>query len=1043
VTVVSSTDHPARLSLDRRWASWVRLAAPGIVVVVFLAASSRTLWHGPSLAFGDLATYPRNPSIFISTFSSAWSNRGLGGPGSASPAYLLSAGLLAITGGNNALAQKLYFVGWIPCAFISMYWFTRRHLGGTTVVALGTALLYLATPVIIGLMIAGAAGMIWSYALVPTLFAAASSVRANDGRNWWWFAIALGAFSIFEPELLVFGVPIAVVWSISKRGALRVGRGFALALLVAGLLTLPAWMGRFSSHEIYPALVDKAIADVRYTYSAVSPVTLARLAGNRGDPMTALGYNSDDPWTLWGFLLPLAALLGLLVPGKGRASVGRLAAIASLAAVAMLTIRFVGQHDPQSLARLPAALVFRNPEKLSLLLAAALVPAAGAGVHRLWVVFHGGLQRQAALFAGVLLLGGYLLAYAHPTFEGDWGVQRVRGANINAASGPLEAASFLLATDPSLAEDWRVMWIPFSYKEVLTLQWILPEWPNDPVLENIDPEALGFTRLLVAPKTGRDLNLFHFLADRASVRYVVVATGDGNRREEARRALDSDPRMSPFASTGDYAIWENLAALPRVHAFHRVVQVTAFDQGPRIRYSGGGNLLPNTRGDPFRTWQGWFRYPAKEFDVHSSGRARSSIVHVRTLLSDEWPVLRRRIPVRGGFPYRLTANVRVRNVVAAQIKVIWYRHKDDPEERAIREDYATVLNGTNDWTSVATDVSSPAGAHYADVEFLAGKRPSGSQEPADSYISNLSLRYTYEGGNTSKTQAELVSTIGDYSLVPRSSEPILDAGTTPSGGGQFGEADLLLVNPTSGSSNVLALMLRNSAYVTELLEARVRFQPTSGVWRLVGSRDALVTAVTPGVGTFPLPVSDSGARVSLVGCSISLRGVALEHGSLMSARPKDGEYPGCRSIALGRVRGSSRTTLDLQVGRGSAIRGMVMRSNAGSDHGRESTPLSFETDQRRDPQGVVLADVYHPGWTMTGTRASHVPSLLGFNLFVGSGIDANTPLIFGPQRLRNVAILVSAAGWLLLIGLALIGPFTSAPGWRGAHRKGAHRKQDP
>src|SRR5207244_4232909 len=129
------------------------------------------------------------------------------------------------------------------------------------------------------------------------------------------------------------------------------------------------------------------------------------------------------------------------------------------------------------------------------------------------------------------------------------------------------------------------------------------------------------------------------------------------------------------------------------------------------------------------------------FDVLPPNGARPAIVHVQTLLSDEWPVLRRRIPVRGGFPYRLTANVRVRNVLSAQIKVIWYQHKDDPEDRAIRQDYATVLNGTNDWKSIASDVSSPAGAHYADVEFLAGRRHTGSQEPADSFISNLSLRY--------------------------------------------------------------------------------------------------------------------------------------------------------------------------------------------------------------------------------------------------------------------------------------------------------------
>src|SRR5439155_24576982 len=104
-------DHRDRMGLERRLLNWLRVAAPVIVVIAFLAVSSRGLLREPSLAFGDLAAYPRNPSVFWSSFNDAWSDRGLGGPGSAPPAYLLSAGLIASTADNSALAQKLYFLG--------------------------------------------------------------------------------------------------------------------------------------------------------------------------------------------------------------------------------------------------------------------------------------------------------------------------------------------------------------------------------------------------------------------------------------------------------------------------------------------------------------------------------------------------------------------------------------------------------------------------------------------------------------------------------------------------------------------------------------------------------------------------------------------------------------------------------------------------------------------------------------------------------------------------------------------------------------------
>jgi hypothetical protein len=69
--------------------------------------------------------------------------------------------------------------------------------------------------------------------------------------------------------------------------------------------------------------------------------------------------------------------------------------------------------------------------------------------------------------------------------------------------------------------------------------------------------------------------------------------------------------------------------------------------------------------------------------------------------------------------------------------------------------------------------------------------------------------------------------------------------------------------------------------------------------------------------------------------------------------------------------------------------------------------------------GLALADSHHSGWETSGSGATQLRTFPGFNGFVVDEPSEVSGLRFGPQRDRNLLVLVGALGWAAIGGLLL------------------------
>jgi len=988
--------------MNLRRPAWPLFAAGATVSAVLIVASSYKLWSAGMLAFGDLTAYPDRPSTVFQGFHDAWSSRGLGGPFPAGPGVLIEAFFVFLAGGHGRVAQLLALAAWIPVAFAGAVYLCRRFLGSPWTVAFVGGVVYVTTPVAIGLFNAGASGVLWAYAVMPFVLAAAERVRIEGFRAVGWFAAAVALLSICVPELLVFGALIALVWASVGPGRGRVLPAMAVALAMATIAAVPGLAGRAQT-PLSSRLTDKALTDYGYTYAKASPPELLRLAGNQGDPMDRLGYNGTAAWTYAGFL-PLALFVAGLFGRKRDELPRRLTLLAVSALCGLVVLKFLAERRESLLASIPGSFAFRNPEKIMILLAAALVFGA---MHGLAVLFRLGRGREmltsAALFGAVAI---YLVLYARPAFNGDWGAQRVRGHTYHADGALLAAARYLHGIDPELPGRWRVAWVPFSARDVVSLQWILPQWGNEPVLESTDPEVDDATVLLQNSLVLGDMRTFHGIADPASVKYVVLHAGAGAR---TLRAIRSDPRLRRLHAGHGFVVWRNSAALPRIRPFSGLTAVIA-TTGVRIpQFESAPVVL--LRPSALSAGSRWSVFPRSAFEWVGPA------VRVRAPSSSFWPVLAKRVRVYGNTSYVIAARVRTLHAVAAHLKVVWYRHGNDDEGAALREDIAAhPLTGTHGWTWLVGVFKSPADARFGELTFLAGRRTSGATKPAVSWIKNLQLA-TFYRGDPAPTGAAVAPELQDieqkgYELADAASlAHVSIPGATP---------DVAIVNPGPRTKSLVrTALIRRAPHVSLVAQADVLLQPRRGAWRKIG--DSVGLAGRFGEATVSLGfVPRRRYVVSVIGCGLtahSLR-VMTSAGTLtpaVSVRPRCGGIQTSSAIPL---RG--RAVVRLSVSHGASVqrveaRSVPARRVVGIKGPKISSPDSASPAVRDfSSPGLTLADAFDSGWEPRGSSARHFRTLLGFNGFVVDQPSELRGLFYTPQRTRDTLLYVSLVAWLVI-----------------------------
>jgi hypothetical protein len=987
------------------WSSaWPAFAAIAIVSAGLIAASSYKLWSAGMLAFADLTAFPDRPGPFFHAFQDAWSTRGLGGPFPAGPGVLIEAVFVLLAGGHGHVAQLLVLAAWIPVAFGGIAYLCRKSLGLPWTVALVGGVVYVTTPVAIGLVVAGASGVLWAYAVMPFVLAAAERVRMEGFRAVGWFAAAVALLATCVPELLVFGGLIAFVWIAVGPGRGRVLPAMAVALAIATIAALPGLAGRAQT-PLSTRLTDKALTDYSYTYAKASPPALLRLAGNQGDPMDRLGYDGTAAWTYAGFLPFALFVAGLFGRNRDKLPL-RLTLLGASALCGLLALKVLAERRESFLASIPGSFAFRNPEKLMILLASALV---GGAMYGLAVLLRLGRGRRLLTAAGLFgAMAIYLVLYARPAFNGDWGVQRVRGNAYVADRALLAAARYLHRTDPGLPGKWRVAWVPFSASDVVSLQWILPQWANEPVLENTDPDVEDATISLQNSLALGDMRTFHSIADRASVKYVVLHTGTGHR---VLRAIRTDPKLRRVHAGHGFVIWRNTAALPRIRPFSGLTAVMPatglhlpqFESRP-IVWLRPATLSPGSR---------WTVFPRSAFEWVGTA------IRVRASSSSFWPVLENRVRVYGNTSYVIAGLVRTRHAVAAHVKVVWYRHQTDDESAALREDIAAQpLTGTHRWTWVVGVFKSPANARFGELTFLAGRRQLGRTEPAVSWIKNLQMA-TFYRGDPAPTGAAVVPAL--WNIEPEGNEladraslaHVSIKGVTPG---------VAIVNPGAGTKSlVLTPLVRRAPRVSIVAQAGVALQPRSGVWRK--NLDSVELAGLRGEATVSLGfVPRRRYVVSVVGCRLTSQSLRIitPVGTLtpaVSLGPRCGGIRTSSPIPLG-----GRTVVRLSLTRGASIQRVAARSvptrRAGvvtTERPRISSPDSASPTVRDfSSHGLTFADAFDPGWETTGSTGQHFRTLLGFNAFVLDQPSELRGLGYIPQRTRDLLLYLSLVAWLAI-----------------------------
>jgi hypothetical protein len=1032
-----------------RWLVWLMLfgVAFGLMIV-----TSWKLFNAPLLAYGDLAAYPSDSSAFWNRFQEAWLDRGLGSPRSTSPAYLVSALLVEIFGGRPAVAQHVYIALWIPVAFLGMVAFARRWLATSWTVAVLSAAVYVTTPIAIGLQIAGSVGVIWSYAVLPFVIYSAECVKQRGARELPKLILALACFAAFSPELILLATLICLIWMLVGSDSSRWRPCFGLAVLLAWICILPAFLGRLGSEQLSERLLEKAIADAEYTYRAVKPWSIARLAGNQGDPMNALGYNAEQLWTAPGYLLVAVFVYGLVAHRVKSPVVKRLAALFACAMVSLLAYALVARTHPEAFETAPPTLLFRNPQKFSLLLAVALCAGFAYGLS----VVERRFQAPRLVFpvAAALLVIGIYGSYVRPAIGGDWGVREVRGDAFDAQRNYLDAARALTSLDPRVGQDWRVVWLPLTAHDALSLEWILPRWANEPVLESTDPHAQALTDVLKSSLRPFNAELFHLAADRAAVRYIVVvrspdgespSSGSNEVGPEVLSALESDARLLLVHTAPGFLIWKNLSASPFVRPFTELLAVAASEEAAPVGASTGPNLLEDGH---YLDSPRWSLYPANAFRVTEGPGSRSPVVQVKGDTVESWPVMSKRVPVQGGLSYELSARVGVQNATEAHAKVIWYADENDGEEQALRHDYARpALTGSQTWTNVSSGVIvAPALARFAEVQFLAGRRQDATAPSAISRISELALEYRYVGTKRSNDPRRLLAALTFADSAP-STSAIIEASELTGLMQEDPEMtsvpiSVFLLNPTSSTMPRIRPLLVRAKEIRAFFEAAAAFEPVAGVWRVAQASNHMRLTAMSESAAIQLPLSlPLGLRgsITIMGCKLDQLNVSLL--SLVLDRTLEFAVPerDCEPVTIPGISFLTGSVIKLAVRKGVRLDGIyvvgqpyIIRPPA-SDRNTTSLVGARTSSMTSDStyRGYVLSEAYNTGWQARGERAVQFHADFTFNGFLLQSGESPPQFDYRPQRLRNALLVVSGSTWVAALATLV---------WFGIRKKGSRRR---
>jgi len=449
------------------------LILPSIICLIFVFLyrnlSIESMW-----SFSDLLAF--NRATFIDTFLSSWTFQFLGYHHE-KPLQTFQF-LLQLLIENDVIAQKIFFLSFLPIAFMAMYIFVRNCLKSFWS-RLFSSFLFSLNPLTVGEFVNGSTWMI-SYAIFPLIlyfllriFDARATrdailyglcisilISLSEGPLWALLCIFSPIFFTIFSKLL--GAP-----EISLKRLFKVSILVFTFILIGFALHLPKIHNTLFLQQLLlqPQFIASYLEDIKFCYSKAVPQNLLRLAGNAGSPMGALGYNNIAWWTILGIVIPMIAFIPLINRKKEMFSFD----LSFSLMVCLITLFIFLTHERITyplFLKFPALFSLRNPKNLMYPLAFGLSFLFGRGLDDLLNLAKK-FESRKRFFIQLLLIiivGSSLVTYVcYPLLGGDMGLGKVRGDSYIVPASYYKAINVLRENSEG-AEFYRVLWLPYTYQ---------------------------------------------------------------------------------------------------------------------------------------------------------------------------------------------------------------------------------------------------------------------------------------------------------------------------------------------------------------------------------------------------------------------------------------------------------------------------------------------------------------------------------------------------------------------------------------------------
>lgn len=295
------------------------------VLIMFFVISYRDVIGFPAVLVGTDISIPGTVSTYhLIGLVSPWRPYSLGfysSPGDIGG--LISAAIVLISNGNQAIAQKFYFLC-IPIASITMFFLLRRYVSKNYIVNIFGSIIYAYSPVISG-NFASIAN--WGFAFIPVFYISLFEFLKPGKRLLYSALLAVSLLLVYtwHPNFLAL-LPLIVIvllfLSLPKMEAKRYLVDKFLGILVFSLLfflfTYPsfAWDNLFTSGAQYSFSTVRAPPSNQFIVNYAGFTHLQLFLGLESYPV----YLNAGPYIIGGLLIPALALMSVLIKPKIRSN---------------------------------------------------------------------------------------------------------------------------------------------------------------------------------------------------------------------------------------------------------------------------------------------------------------------------------------------------------------------------------------------------------------------------------------------------------------------------------------------------------------------------------------------------------------------------------------------------------------------------------------------------------------------------------------------------------------------------------------------------